>query len=475
MPTYILRWTPVPAALIAAGFAWWVQLQALAAHRLQWAQDLAFFNQIFAAAAGGRAWTSSLLLEPTGFFEMVHFHPIFAALLPAYLIAPGPAVLLLFNTLAVAATALPLARLAADISGREELGLAAALSFLLWVPTWSAALADFRPMELLAPGLALAVWGAWARRRGWLLAGAALACSAREEASYLLVALGAALLLLPLIGWRRREGAALAAVGLAWFAFLVAFKDNFFFHFDPRTWPSAIGRGAPGPEPALVADRLRFIRESFLGGYLLAPLAPAALVASAPPLAFLWTDLQREWHAAGGLYVHLRAPLLGLWAAAGTAGAAWVVRRRPGLLWPLALGMLAGNLATFRPERAAIIERARALAAEAGSPEVAALNGLIARVRPGDRVGTDYRLIAALSGRRVLWNVAHLYARDARPPYWEVEWPLTLDRLDTLLVPEGDPVLAHTGGDWALEAAAGGYQLWRRRREPPGGFPEPLP
>ena len=186
MPTYILRWSPLLAALSAAGLAWWVQLRALAAHRLQWAQDLAFFNQIFTAAAEGRAWTSSLLLEPTGFFEMVHFHPIFAALLPAYLIAPGPATLLLLNTLAVAATALPLARLAADISGREGLGLAAALSFLLWVPTWSAALADFRPMELLAPGLALAIWGAWARRWGWMLAGAALACSAREEASYLL-------------------------------------------------------------------------------------------------------------------------------------------------------------------------------------------------------------------------------------------------------------------------------------------------
>ena len=485
---HLLRWLPVPAALLAALVAWWVQLQALGAHRLQWAHDVAFFNQIFHAAADGRAWTSSLLIEPTGFFEMVHFHPIIAALLPAYLIAPGPGTLLLFNALAVCATAIPLARLAAAISGREGFGLAAALAFLVWMPTWSAAMADFRPLELMAPGLALAVWGAWERRWGVLIAGAGLCCASREEASYFLVGLGGVMAVLPVAGfklrsdeaggsgWRSREGLALLLLGLAWFGFLVAFKGNFFFHFDPRVWLEGLSDGGrPEVDPALLADRWRYGRESFLGGYLLALLAPAALVASLPPAFFLWTDAQREWHSMAGLYVHLRAPMMALWAVAGTAGAAWLAARYPKRVWVIAAGLVLGNAVSFRPERAWVAQYVQGLSADAASPEVAALDGLIARVDAEDRVATDYKLIAALSGRRVLWNTAHLYAEDGTPPWWTAEWPLTLDRVDTLLVPDNDHVLGRLDDAWALEAEAQGYQLWRRTAEPDGGFPEPLP
>jgi len=470
-----LRWLPVPAALLAALAAWWVQLQALGAHRLQWAHDVAFFNQIFHAAASGRPWTSSLLVEPTGFFEMVHFHPVFAALLPAYMAAPGPAILLLFNALAVAATAIPLARLGASISGREGFGVAAALAFLVWMPAWSAGMADFRPLEFMAPGLALAIWGAWDRRWGVMLAGAALCCAAREEASYFLMGLGGAVLVFPIAGLeaRRREGLALLLCGVGWFGFLVAFKGNFFFHFDPRTWLEGVGGASV--DPALMADRWRYGAQSFLGGYLLAPGALGPLAASAPPAYFLWTDAQREWHSMAGLYAHLRAPMMALWAVAGTAGAARLVAKRPKWVWGVAAAMVLGNAASFRPERAWVAQYVQGLRADAGSPEVAELDALIARLDPGDRVATDYKLIAAVSGRRVLWNTAHLYADDGTPPWWTAEWPLTLDRVDTLLVPDNDHTLARLDDAWALDASAQGYQLWRRTAEPEGGFPDPLP
>ncbi len=469
-------------ALLAAGGWWWLQLAALRAHRLTWAQDLAFFNQIFFNAAAGREWTSPLLLEPVGFFEMVHFHPLFVLLVPLYWLFQGPEILLLFNCAAVAAAAWPLAKLGEAASGRAAFGAAAGLAYLLWVPAWSGALADFRPMSFLTPGFALVAWGVCARRWAPLVAGAAICCGAREESSYLLAFAGAALLVLPFgpaaagqrFGWRRKEGLALLGLGLGWFGFLLAFKANFFFHFDPRTWLDG-ARDAPPVDPELAAARLRYIRESFLGGYLLAPLSPAALLMSAPPFVFLQADAQREWQAMSGLYVHLRAPLIALWAVAGTAGAGWLARRYPRLLWPLAAGLVVGNLLSFRPERAAMIERARGLLDDAASPEVAALDRLIDHVGPEDRVATDYRLIAALSGRRSLWATPHLYAEDARPPYWTVEWPLTLDRVDTLLVPVDDPTLGHLDDAWVLEAAAQGYQLWRRTRPPEGGFPAPIP
>jgi len=98
---------------------------------------------------------------------------------------------------------------------------------------------------------------------------------------------------------------------------------------------------------------------------------------------------------------------------------------------------------------------------------------LLARVKPEDRVGTDYTLIAALSGREVIWQVRHLYLEDSKPPHWTAEWPVTLDRLDTLVVPPDDPVLRHVDDAWTMEAEGGGYTLWRRTRPPLGGFPPP--
>ena len=52
---------------------------------------------------------------------------------------------------------------------------------------------------------------------------------------------------------------------------------------------------------------------------------------------------------------------------------------------------------------------------------------------------------------------------------------LTIDRVDTLLVPDGDPTLERLDDAWTLEAAERGYQLWRRAEPPDGGYPEPLP
>ena len=175
-----------------------------------------------------------------------------------------------------------------------------------------------------------------------------------------------------------------------------------------------------------------------------------------------------------GTTVYLRDALLPLLAASGTLGMAWVARRGPRIAYGAALGLVVGNLLSFGTERGQMRQRAEDLVARAGAAEVFAIDALLERVEPEDRVGTDYRLIAALSGRKVLWNVAHLYLDDAPPPYWTVEWPLTLSRLDTLVILAGDPMEARLEG-WVLQASGGGYKLWRRAELPPGGMPEPLP
>ncbi len=460
-------------AMAAAAVTWGrLQLLALYVFREQWAQDLAFFNQILSSALDGRAWTSPILLEPTGFFEMVHFHPVFALILPLYAAAPGVKLLVLLNVVAVVSAAWPLAELGRAASGRPWFGLAAGLAFLVWAPTASAAGADFRPMALWVPALAWLVYGLYPGSwRTWLPA-ALLVCLIREESGYVLRLCGAVLLVLPWGGWRRREGVALIALGLAWLGVLLAVRENMFFHFDPR---KMLEGGGPGVPPELLAERWRYLGHSLVGGYALSPAAPAPLAMSTGPAWWLWTDTHREWHGFTGTTVYLRSALLPLWAAAGTVGAAVVLERWPKLAWPLGIWLVLGNAVTFPEQRERLERRGEMLRSEAAGDEVAALHRLVEKVQPEDRVATEYRLMAALSGRRVLWNVNHMYADDGQPPHWTVAWPLTLDRVDTVVLPIDHPFTARlVGDDFGLRERAGGWGIWRRVKEPTGGMPEPL-
>ena len=165
-----------PLLLLMMATAWVLwgleQNAALASHRSMWSQDLAFFHQILFHASQGDAWTSPILLEPTGFFSMVHFHPILALILPIYLLAPSASTLLWINAGAVAATAWPLAKIGEKATGSVLFGLAAGAAWLVWMPARSAAIADFRPMVFLIPALAWMVWGVFAQKRAAWIAGA---------------------------------------------------------------------------------------------------------------------------------------------------------------------------------------------------------------------------------------------------------------------------------------------------------------
>ena len=465
--------------LLAVGILGQRAATAWQAYEIQWAQDMAFFHQIFHAAAEGRAWTSSLLLEPTGFLQMVHFHPIFALLMPLYLLYPAVTTLLGINVAAVVAGAIPLAGLARDRTGSPAFGLAMALAFLLWLPVQAAALRDFEPMAFFVPGFLWLLHGA--QRRSWarLALGAGLVFLAREESCYLVGAMGAVLLILPFGGPRRREGMALLAAGGAWFVTLLLLKGNFFFHFNPANLLGG-GEGGTTPDPALTAERFHHMGMLLLGGYLPSLLSPAALASCLGPLGYLFSAPGKEWHAFTGPYAFYRDALIPFLAAGGVMGWAWLADRFPrhkraALATAATLAVL-GNALAFWPQRQALRqgtwERNKE---EARSPEKQSLDALIAQVAPDARVATDYKLIAHVSGRRVLWNVNHMYLEDGRPPWWTAEWPLTLDRVDTVLIHNSDPFIARLDDAWVRTAGGAGYGLWRRTQDPEGGFPEPLP
>ncbi len=453
---------------------------AFSAHHLQWAQDLAFFNQILFAASEGRAWTSSLLLEPTGFFQMVHFHPVLALILPFYLLWPGPLTLLYVNVLVVLSGVFPLAALARDRSGSSWFALAAGLAFLSWLPVQTAALADFRPMAFMVPGFLLVLWGLV--RPSWLMmfAGALLTCCAREESSYLLVWVGLSVLVLPPGRSRRRHGAALAAVGLTWFLVLLLVKGNLFYHFNPLAFLSGAQQVGLADQ-ALTRDRTRHLALLLLGGGSATLLSPSTLLMCVGPLLYLLATPAKEWQAFTGNYAFYRDVLIPFLAAGAVMGWVFLVERlrwggKNSRLGVAGAIMLLGNGLAFHGVRSHLRqgswEQNRQMAASA---EVAGIDSLLERVSPDARVATDYRLIAALSGRRVLWNVAHFYMDDARPPWWDAPWPLGLARVDTLVLPLDAPILGRLDDSWRLEAAASGYGLWLRTRPPAGGYPQPLP
>ena len=480
MRTAVLKAGPWLLALLAMLVLGQRALQAFAVHDVQWAHDLAFFDQILFNASEGRAWTSPLLLEPLGFFQMVHFHPCLALILPLWMLRPEPSTLLLVNVAATCLAAMPLAGLARDRTGSDAFALAAAAAFLCWLPVQAAALADFRPAVFFIPGFLLLLQGAARPCRARLVAGALIVCSAREESGYLLPLLALVLLALPFGRRRRRDAWILLGIGLGWFAFLLAFKGNFFFHFDPVAFARGFGEG-PAVPAQLTADRVHHLGLLWAGGFAPLLLCPAMLAALLPQVGFLMLDTHREWHAFTGTYPYLRHVLLPFWAAGGVMGWAWLLDRCGERLGPLArrlapAALLLGCALAFPVERGRLEQGTWQRHAEAlDSVEVRALDGLLAQVPREARVVTDYRLVAALAGRRVLWVSAQLYNDGGAPAGWSGPWPLTLDQADTLLLQRDDPVLAHMDDAWEAVDAAAGWGLWRRTRAPEGGYPAPIP
>ncbi len=468
-------WLLALAACYGLGQRAW---QAWASYQVQWAHDLAFFTQILFEASQGRAWTSPLLLEPTGFFEMVHFHPVFALLLPLFMLRPEASTLLFFNVAAVSLAAIPLAGLARDRTGSTWFGLAAAVAWLVWLPGQTAALADFRPVVFFVPGFMLLLWGLARPCRWRMVAGALLVAFAREESGYLLPMLAVVMLVLPFGKRRRSDALVLLGIGLAWLGFLLVFKGNFFFHFNPTTFFQNLG-AAPAVPEQLTHDRLRHLGLLLAGGFGPVLLCPAMLLMLAPQVGFLMLDSHREWHAFTGTYPYLRHALLPFLAVGGVMGWAWLLdklgKRRPRETQAIVIvAMILPSVLAFHGQRQRLEEGTWQRNREAlGSVEVQAIDLLVAQVPDDARVLTDYRLIAALSGRPVLWATMQTY-HEGEPPYgWSGPWPITLDWVDTLLVPRDDPVLAHLDEAWELRDSGGDYVLWERIADPEGGFLEP--
>jgi uncharacterized membrane protein len=141
-----------------------------------------------------------------------HVDPLLVAFAPAWWIWPSPELLLVVQAVALALGALPVFWLARKHLGSERLAALFGVVYLLYAPVQWLALDEFHPVALACPLLLYGLWYLDERRLVASLPFLALACLTKEEIPLVVAGLG---IWYALARGRRREGAAIAAAGVA--------------------------------------------------------------------------------------------------------------------------------------------------------------------------------------------------------------------------------------------------------------------
>lgn len=423
----------VPAALVALGTLGFGLLSSHNARAFApcWGQDLAFFTQLVHRAASGGPWASPLLLEPQGFFEMVHTHLVLPLVAGTYALVPRQEVLLFFQAFFASLALWPAFRLGEQEAGWRG-GLLAATGLAALGPFQAVAVADFRPSALFLPGVLGAYTASRQGRIPAVLGWALVANLGRQEGAWLALVVGVSLLTMPWgiardqtaalrdrmrAAWRWRSGAALVGLGVAALVVWTLLKPQMFFHLNPLS---------PAPLPDLPDDivqgRWRWVGRLVRSGGILGLAAPAPLV-GALPLFREMARTGREWGPLVGPAAHYGAFWVPFVAAGGIAGAARLHRH-----WGLvAFAVLCATAFPWVEPRTGPATLAR----------------LTDAVEPDARVGASYDVIHRLAQREVIWNSAWLsMGEDDRPHGWTDAWPIPLDSLDVLVIEESDPLLS---------------------------------
>ena len=461
--------------LVAAAVAWCVVVGSLAEVKLHhlassWAYDLAFFHNLLSSTLHGQWFVqSSSPHEASGLFGLHHTYPILLGVLPIYAVVPRVDTLLWIQVAAVASSAFPVARLARRAGASPGESVAVAACYLLQMPLLMTALCDFRPIVLSVPLLLWTMAMALEDRRLWAFAFAAATLTVREDMVYLLVVLGVALAVVPVLGTRRPWiGAGIGGVAIAYWVVITGIGGEFTYYFNP----SELGRSGAPDLDVPIAARARFLLPYVapfgLGGCLaIGLLTPGGLVG-----AYLLVLSPYEWADWSGVYGHHAAPLIASAGGAAAVGWALVLKRLPVFRRRQALAALVAVqvvvLVLLAPARVRQTTTVPGMSAE----QVDAVRGLLDQIDPGEAVASDYRTMALLSGRPTQYAVADFrFTEEDRFPHSGEEFPPGFEHVDVvLLLVEDEPRVAAAARDCAaftLVDAAAGYELYRRTT--PGG------
>jgi hypothetical protein len=216
-----------------------------------------------------------------------HFSPILALVAPVYRVFPGAATLLLAQAALLAASALPVSRLAMSTAGRWG-GLAIGLAYGLSWGLWSAVAFDFHEVAFAVPLAAFAV-EALARGKTVAAAGWALPLLLVKEDQGLLV-IGIGVYLFAALG-KRRLGTGLAAVTLLTTALAIlvliplANPEGKYTYADTGQWTG----GDPLARLLLPGAKWETLAVLLAPTLLLALRSPLCLLMALPLAARFWS------------------------------------------------------------------------------------------------------------------------------------------------------------------------------------------
>jgi len=206
------------AALLGLGTAFLI-VSALLNHRgLGTGYDLGIYDQTIWNLAHGRIWMTTLVYETNGYYD--HFEPILALIVPFYWLWSDVRVLLIVQSVALGLGSLPIylyaRRLFRGWEHGNALALVIAAAYLAYPALHNANLNDFHEVSLLPPLLGFALYGLLTGRRRVTWVFLALCLMVKEDFSVTFLMFGLYIIAFRPAGFRRREGAIVAAVALAW-------------------------------------------------------------------------------------------------------------------------------------------------------------------------------------------------------------------------------------------------------------------
>lgn len=205
------RVTYAMAAVFALGMGW------LANRRYDafWAGrfDLGNMVQAVWSTTQGRPLESTDVLGRQFVRLGAHVDPLLALLAPLWAVWPSPRMLLVVQSTALAAGALPVLWLGRRWLGDDRLALAGVAVYLLYPPVLWASVSEFHAVTLATPLLLYCIWAIDAGRPAVLAVCATLAVLSKEQVGLAVAVLG---VWAAVAHGRRRWGAAMAAGGVAW-------------------------------------------------------------------------------------------------------------------------------------------------------------------------------------------------------------------------------------------------------------------
>jgi uncharacterized membrane protein len=301
--------------------------------------DLGVFDQVLWNTSQGRFMESTLSLDrcvPHSFFGD-HFSPILVALVPLYWAAPHPETLLVVQTAALAAGALPVYLLARALLPRGAERLIWVLAYVLGAPLAFITLYDFHEVSLSVLPLGLAMYWLVTRRTMPMVLSLLVAFTVKEEFALIGIGFGVALAF-----QGRWRSAAFVAIGSA-AVFVVtlkviipAFADAPYQYLDRY---ATLGADELAILRTLVFDPLRdvyvlfqgdigskvvFVLSLFGPGLLLALRSRWAVVPSIIPLGYLMLS---DYGGEHTLHNQYGAPIIPLALGASIVGFAKISPR----------------------------------------------------------------------------------------------------------------------------------------------------